>query len=107
MEITFDFAFTFTLCLQESIEAVDVCAQDNTQKYLNRKDVQTALHAQLVGIKEWSLCSRQWYELFLKKNLEISAIFNLSFEVFFFENNLIYHKYLKYYETKLIATMLE
>lgn len=59
MEITFDFAFTFTLCLQESIEAVDVCAQDNTQKYLNRNDVQTALHAQLVGIKEWSLCSRQ------------------------------------------------
>jgi len=59
MEITIDFAFIFTLCLQESIKEVDVCAQENTQKYLNRKDVQTALHAQLVGIKEWSLCSRQ------------------------------------------------
>ncbi|XP_030927225.1 serine carboxypeptidase-like 45 [Quercus lobata] len=46
------------LSQQESIKEVDVCAQENTQKYLNRKDVQTALHAQLVGIKEWSLCSR-------------------------------------------------
>ena len=44
---------------------------------------------------------------FLLKILEISAIFNLSFKFFFFKNNLIYHKYLKYYETKLIATMLE
>lgn len=59
MEITIDFAFTFTLCLQESIKEVDVCAEENTHKYLNRKDVQTALHAQLVGIKEWNLCSRQ------------------------------------------------
>ncbi|KAJ0791776.1 putative carboxypeptidase D [Helianthus annuus] len=36
---------------------VDVCVEDETTKYFNRKDVQTALNARLVGVKEWSVCS--------------------------------------------------
>ncbi|KAG6721440.1 hypothetical protein I3842_03G111600 [Carya illinoinensis] len=36
----------------------DVCAQENTHKYLNRKDVQQALHARLVGVPKWVLCSK-------------------------------------------------
>uniref|UniRef100_A0A7N2M3C9 Serine carboxypeptidase n=1 Tax=Quercus lobata TaxID=97700 RepID=A0A7N2M3C9_QUELO len=33
-----------------------VCGEGITEKYLNRKDVQKALHAQLVGFKEWGIC---------------------------------------------------
>ncbi|XP_018827734.2 serine carboxypeptidase-like 45 [Juglans regia] len=36
----------------------DVCAQENTAQYLNRKDVQQALHARLVGVPKWVLCSK-------------------------------------------------
>ncbi|CAN0904058.1 Serine carboxypeptidase-like 45 [Linum grandiflorum] len=36
---------------------VDVCVEDETIKYLNRKDVQKAFHARLVGVKTWSTCS--------------------------------------------------
>ncbi|EOY08723.1 Peptidase S10 [Theobroma cacao] len=36
----------------------DPCIQDKTTKYLNRKDVQKALHAQLVGTTSWNLCNK-------------------------------------------------
>ncbi|KAI3682303.1 hypothetical protein L1987_82197 [Smallanthus sonchifolius] len=36
---------------------VDVCVEDETTKYLNRQDVQTALHARLVNVSEWAPCS--------------------------------------------------
>ncbi|CAK7340264.1 unnamed protein product [Dovyalis caffra] len=36
---------------------VDVCLQEETTKYLNRKDVQMALHARLVGVTNWHICS--------------------------------------------------
>ncbi|XP_076891411.1 serine carboxypeptidase-like 45, partial [Bidens hawaiensis] len=36
---------------------VDVCVEDETIKYLNWKDVQTALHAQLMDVNEWAPCS--------------------------------------------------
>ncbi|MCH97161.1 serine carboxypeptidase-like 45-like, partial [Trifolium medium] len=42
--------------LQEG-EKIDVCEEDETITYLNRKDVQLALHAKLVGIPVWSTCS--------------------------------------------------
>ncbi|KAG7987003.1 hypothetical protein I3843_03G110800 [Carya illinoinensis] len=35
----------------------DVCAQENIDKYLNKKDVQQALHARLDGGPKWVLCS--------------------------------------------------
>ncbi|KAA8517336.1 hypothetical protein F0562_017658 [Nyssa sinensis] len=38
-------------------EKVDVCVQEETFKYLNRKDVQKALNGQLVGVTNWTFCS--------------------------------------------------
>ncbi|KAK4272445.1 hypothetical protein QN277_021005 [Acacia crassicarpa] len=57
--------------LQETAK-VDVCLDDETSAYLNRKDVQEALHAKLVGIIKWSVCSevlRYDYQ-----NLEVPTI---------------------------------
>ncbi|PKA56881.1 Serine carboxypeptidase-like 45 [Apostasia shenzhenica] len=42
---------------QQVKETVDVCVEDETLNYLNRKDVQEALHAQLNGVTQWSACS--------------------------------------------------
>ncbi|KAJ8449765.1 hypothetical protein Cgig2_001421 [Carnegiea gigantea] len=36
---------------------VNVCQEDETTKYLNRKDVQNSMHAQLVGVTQWGICS--------------------------------------------------
>ncbi|KAL4587345.1 hypothetical protein LXL04_000214 [Taraxacum kok-saghyz] len=47
---------------------IDVCVEDETIEYLNRKDVQTALHARLIGVSQWTPCSSVLdYEM---KNLE-------------------------------------
>ncbi|KAJ1405235.1 Serine carboxypeptidase, serine active site [Sesbania bispinosa] len=35
---------------------IDVCVEDKTVTYLNRKEVQEALHAKLVGVNRWSTC---------------------------------------------------
>ncbi|WJX37947.1 Serine carboxypeptidase-like 45 [Trifolium repens] len=57
--------------LQEG-EKIDVCEEDETILYLNRKDVQLALHAKLVGIPAWSTCSGILkYDM---QNLEIPTI---------------------------------
>ncbi|CAK8544816.1 unnamed protein product [Lathyrus sativus] len=51
---------------------IDVCVEDETLNYLNRKDVQSALQARLVGIQRWSPCSNVLdYEL---RDLEIPTI---------------------------------
>ncbi|CAM8902527.1 unnamed protein product [Rhodiola kirilowii] len=42
---------------QQLPEKVDVCVEDETVTYLNRKDVQTAMHARLVGVRRWTACS--------------------------------------------------
>ncbi|CAB4316692.1 unnamed protein product [Prunus armeniaca] len=42
--------------LQET-EKIDVCLEDETIKYLNRQDVQEALHARLIGVSNWTICS--------------------------------------------------
>ncbi|KAF2289235.1 hypothetical protein GH714_031318 [Hevea brasiliensis] len=56
----------------KSAENIDVCVQEKTFMYLNRKDVQEALHAQLVGVSNWSFCSPVLnYDM---KNLEIPMI---------------------------------
>lgn len=44
--------------MQQVTERIDVCVEDETASYLNRKDVQEALHARLTGVKEWTVCSR-------------------------------------------------
>ncbi|KAK6124818.1 hypothetical protein DH2020_041434 [Rehmannia glutinosa] len=51
---------------------IDVCVEDETNVYLNRKDVQKAFHARLIGVKRWSICSDiLHYEM---QNLEIPTI---------------------------------
>ncbi|KAJ4706686.1 Carboxypeptidase [Melia azedarach] len=61
--------------LQEK-EIVDVCVEDETVKYLNRKDVQEALHAKLVGVTTWTVCSDVLrYEM---QNLEVPTIYVLG-----------------------------
>ncbi|KAG7023032.1 Serine carboxypeptidase-like 45, partial [Cucurbita argyrosperma subsp. argyrosperma] len=53
-------------------ERIDVCIEDETVKYLNREDVKKALHARLVGVHNWAVCSEALdYELL---NLEIPTI---------------------------------
>ncbi|KAM3232677.1 serine carboxypeptidase-like 45 [Capsicum chacoense] len=42
---------------QESAEKIDVCIDDETVNYLNRQDVRRALHARLVGVRSWDVCS--------------------------------------------------
>ncbi|KAM3386716.1 hypothetical protein ACQJBY_009953 [Aegilops geniculata] len=37
--------------------ALDVCVEDETMNYLNLKDVQKAMHAQLNGVPKWTVCS--------------------------------------------------
>ncbi|KAJ8770358.1 hypothetical protein K2173_014970 [Erythroxylum novogranatense] len=56
----------------EHMQEIDVCVQDETEKYLRRKDVQNAFHAKLVGVDEWTFCSRVIdYEM---DNLEIPML---------------------------------
>ncbi|KAL6523300.1 Serine carboxypeptidase-like 45 [Orobanche gracilis] len=42
--------------LQDELK-IDVCVEDETDVYLNRKDVQKALHARLAGVRRWNMCS--------------------------------------------------
>ncbi|KAL2329690.1 hypothetical protein Fmac_017271 [Flemingia macrophylla] len=66
------FSQTKVLNPQQVTETIDVCVEDETVNYLNRKDVQSALHARLVGVRRWSACSNVLdYEL---HNLEIPTI---------------------------------
>lgn len=51
---------------------IDVCIEDETVNYLNRKDVQDAMHAKLNGIPKWDVCSSVLdYEVL---NLQIPTI---------------------------------
>ncbi|XP_075496575.1 serine carboxypeptidase-like 45 [Primulina tabacum] len=57
---------------QQVPETIDVCVEDETVNYLNRRDVQKALHARLVGVRRWLVCSNILdYELL---DLEIPTI---------------------------------
>ncbi|KAF9604947.1 hypothetical protein IFM89_011314 [Coptis chinensis] len=42
---------------QQVTQSVDVCIEDETVNYLNRNDVQKALHARLVGVNRWTVCN--------------------------------------------------
>lgn len=49
-----------------------MCVEDETVRYLNRKDVQAALRARLVGVDKWAVCSSVLeYQLL---NLQIPTI---------------------------------
>ncbi|CAA3022035.1 serine carboxypeptidase-like 45 [Olea europaea var. sylvestris] len=57
---------------EQVAETIDVCVEDETVNYLNRRDVQQALHARLVGVKRWVVCSNVLdYELL---DIEIPSI---------------------------------
>ncbi|XP_004492026.1 serine carboxypeptidase-like 45 isoform X1 [Cicer arietinum] len=51
------FSQTKILNPKQVTETIDVCVEDETVNYLNRKDVQSALHARLVGVQRWTPCS--------------------------------------------------
>ncbi|XP_038904506.1 serine carboxypeptidase-like 45 [Benincasa hispida] len=56
---------------------IDVCIADEVDSYLNRLDVQKALHAQLLGgASNWSFCS--FVLKYDKKNLMIPTIYTLG-----------------------------
>ncbi|XP_066349222.1 serine carboxypeptidase-like 45 [Miscanthus floridulus] len=46
------------LAPQQGSRELDVCVEDETMNYLNRKDVQQAMHARLTnGVQRWTVCS--------------------------------------------------
>ncbi|XP_038904507.1 serine carboxypeptidase-like 45 [Benincasa hispida] len=55
------YSINLDVCLsdqsQEDGGKVDVCILNEVNAYLNRVDVQEALHARLVGVSTWTLCS--------------------------------------------------
>lgn len=51
------FSQSKVLSPQQVAETIDVCVEDETVNYLNRRDVQMALHARLVGVRQWAVCS--------------------------------------------------
>ncbi|KAM5568333.1 serine carboxypeptidase-like 45 [Rosa sericea] len=66
------FSQSKVLSPQQVTESIDVCVEDETVNYLNRLDVQKALHARLVGVRKWAVCSNVLdYELL---DLEIPTI---------------------------------
>lgn len=70
------FSQTKVLSPQQGTETIDVCVEDEAANYLNRKDVQSALHAHLVGVQRWSVCSNVLnYEF---RDLEIPTITAVS-----------------------------
>ena len=58
-----------------------MCILNEVDAYLNRADVQEALHARLVGVSSWSLCSgwvsisSQYHHLFIPKSFLLFASF--------------------------------
>ncbi|CAJ2634918.1 unnamed protein product [Trifolium pratense] len=58
--------------MQAAAEKIDVCVEDETVTYLNRKEVYNALNAKLVGITHCSTCSSVLVYNF--QNLEIPTI---------------------------------
>ncbi|KAL9331458.1 hypothetical protein ACSQ67_001068 [Phaseolus vulgaris] len=62
----------YVLNQMQKIQKIDVCVDDKAVNYLNRKDVQKALHAKLVGVSKWLTCSRVLH--YDRTNLEIPTI---------------------------------
>ncbi|TKY62726.1 Serine carboxypeptidase 45 [Spatholobus suberectus] len=56
----------------QDTQKIDVCVGDKTTTYLNRKEVQESLHANLVGVTKWSTCSEVLHYDY--QNLEIPTI---------------------------------
>ncbi|XP_037477663.1 serine carboxypeptidase-like 46 isoform X1 [Triticum dicoccoides] len=57
MYVTLSLTDNFLQSTEQLNRALDVCVEDETMNYLNRKDVQKAMHAQLNGVPKWTVCS--------------------------------------------------
>ncbi|KAH1257954.1 Serine carboxypeptidase-like 45 [Glycine max] len=62
----------YVLNQMQETQKIDVCVDDKAVTYLNRKDVQKALHAKLVEVSKWSACSRVLH--YDRRNLEIPTV---------------------------------
>ncbi|KAG5242518.1 serine carboxypeptidase [Salix suchowensis] len=73
----FDACVVVNKRLSKDSENIDACVKEKSSQYLNMKDVQEALHAQLVGVTRWTvmlfnlLCSVVNYDML---NLEIPTV---------------------------------
>ncbi|KAA8529995.1 hypothetical protein F0562_034401 [Nyssa sinensis] len=62
-DVTLDVCITSVLSQSKVLtphqvrDKIDVCVEDETVSYLNRRDVQKALHSRLVGVNRWLVCS--------------------------------------------------
>ncbi|KAL6272469.1 hypothetical protein ACE6H2_023161 [Prunus campanulata] len=54
----------------QSTEKLDVCVEDETYTYFNRPNVQDALHARLIGVENWTMCSNRIVIEYEMQNLE-------------------------------------
>ncbi|KAL6272462.1 hypothetical protein ACE6H2_023154 [Prunus campanulata] len=54
----------------QNTEKLDVCVEDETYTYFNRPDVQDALHARLIGVENWTMCSNRIVIEYDMQNLE-------------------------------------
>ncbi|XP_010055737.2 LOW QUALITY PROTEIN: serine carboxypeptidase-like 45 [Eucalyptus grandis] len=59
---------------QSLLDTKDPCEEQDVIKYFNRKDVQIALHAKLVGVGHWNTCSDDINENFRFEDRYISMI---------------------------------
>ncbi|XP_047151929.1 serine carboxypeptidase-like 45 [Vigna umbellata] len=66
---------------QKPDQQVDECSMKYSEKYLNRKDVQKALHARVVGTSNYRLCSRIVLTNYDPSNREIPTINVVGFLV--------------------------
>lgn len=68
------------LLLQRGSRELDVCVEDETMGYLNRKDVQEAMHARLEGgVPKWTVCSRCIFPQTFISNPQYAALLLLHF----------------------------
>ncbi|XP_030518702.1 serine carboxypeptidase-like 45 [Rhodamnia argentea] len=59
---------------QSLLDTKDPCEEQDVIKYFNRKDVQNALHAKLVGVGHWNTCSDDIIENYRFEDRYISMI---------------------------------
>ncbi|KAI6696936.1 hypothetical protein NL676_017055 [Syzygium grande] len=59
---------------QSFLDTKDPCEEQDVIKYFNRKDVQIALHAKLVGVRHWNTCNYDINENYRFEDQYISMI---------------------------------
>ncbi|XP_035820508.1 uncharacterized protein [Zea mays] len=73
-DVTLDVCISSVLMQsQQGSRELDVCVEDETMRYLNRKDVQQAMHARLDGVQRWTVCSSSVLE-YKQLDLQIPTV---------------------------------